>query len=77
MLLQSMSLNPDEYGWTVGVHGYEPVPTLDPMAGSQAVIVMEIAAHNGAVARRTASSVSQHAEFAKALHAKIASMMAS
>ena len=30
MLLRSMSLNPDEYGWTVGVHGYEPVPTLDP-----------------------------------------------
>ena len=22
----------DEYGWTVGVHGYEPVPTVDPMA---------------------------------------------
>ncbi|KAG0723030.1 hypothetical protein GWK47_043402 [Chionoecetes opilio] len=21
-----------DYGWTVGVHGYEPVPTLDPMA---------------------------------------------
>ena len=20
------------YGWTVGEHGYEPVPTLDPMA---------------------------------------------
>ena len=26
MLLQSMSLNPDEYGWTI------EVPTLDPMA---------------------------------------------
>lgn len=32
MLLQSMSLDPSHYGWTVGVHGYEPVPTLDPMA---------------------------------------------
>lgn len=32
MLLQSMSLDPSGYGWTVGVHGYEPVPTLDPMA---------------------------------------------
>ncbi|KAG0720027.1 hypothetical protein GWK47_007031 [Chionoecetes opilio] len=32
MLLQSMSLDPSDYGWTVGVHGYEPVPTLDPMA---------------------------------------------
>ena len=26
------SLNPSDYGWTLGVHGYEPVPTLDPMA---------------------------------------------
>ena len=32
ILLQSMSLNPIDYGWTLGVHGYEPVPTLDPMA---------------------------------------------
>ena len=32
MLLQSMSLDPSGYGWTVGVHGDEPVPTLDPMA---------------------------------------------
>ncbi|KAJ8401136.1 hypothetical protein AAFF_G00387180 [Aldrovandia affinis] len=32
MLLQSMSLDPSDYGWMVGVHGYEPVPTLDPMA---------------------------------------------
>uniref|UniRef100_UPI00358E0096 uncharacterized protein n=1 Tax=Myxine glutinosa TaxID=7769 RepID=UPI00358E0096 len=30
ILLQSMSLNPSDYGWTIGVHGYEPVPTLDP-----------------------------------------------
>ena len=32
ILLQSMSLNTIDYGWTLGVHGYEPVPTLDPMA---------------------------------------------
>uniref|UniRef100_UPI00358E3719 uncharacterized protein n=1 Tax=Myxine glutinosa TaxID=7769 RepID=UPI00358E3719 len=32
ILLQSMSLNPSDYGWTIGVHGYEPVPTLDPTA---------------------------------------------
>ena len=32
ILLQSMSLSPSDYGWTIGVHGYEPVPTLDPMA---------------------------------------------
>ncbi|KAK1893893.1 Chromosome-associated kinesin KIF4 [Dissostichus eleginoides] len=29
---QSMSLNPSDYGWTLGIHGYEPVPTLDPVA---------------------------------------------
>ena len=45
MLLQSMSLNPDEYGWTVGVHGYEPLPPLDLMESEElAVIVMKIAA---------------------------------
>ena len=32
ILLQIMSLNPSGYGWTLGVHRYEPVPTLDPMA---------------------------------------------
>uniref|UniRef100_UPI00358F2B9D uncharacterized protein n=1 Tax=Myxine glutinosa TaxID=7769 RepID=UPI00358F2B9D len=32
ILLQSMSLNPSDYGWTICVHGYEPVPTLDPTA---------------------------------------------
>ena len=26
------SLNPNDYGWTLGEHGYEPVPTLYPMA---------------------------------------------
>jgi len=24
------SLNPIDYEWTLGVHGYDPVPTLDP-----------------------------------------------
>ena len=76
-----MSLNPDEYGWTIGVHGYEPVPTLNPMtlrsySGLRAVIVMEIAAPNGAATRRTVSSVPPHVKFAKALHARITSMMA-
>jgi len=32
MLLQSMSLDPSGYGWTLGSNGYEPIPTLDPMA---------------------------------------------
>ena len=26
-----MSLNPSDYEWTIDVHEYEPVPTLDPM----------------------------------------------
>ena len=45
---------------------------LRSYSGSQAVIIMEIAAPNGAVVRKTASSVSPHAEFAKALHTRIA-----
>lgn len=32
ILLQNMSLDPSEYGWALGVRGYEPVPTVDPMA---------------------------------------------
>jgi len=44
-------------------------------SGSQAVIVMEIAAPNGTVARRTASNISLRVEFVKALHARIASMI--
>jgi len=32
MVLQSMSLDPRDYGWTLGVHGYEPVPTVHAMA---------------------------------------------
>ena len=68
-------------GWTVGVHGYDPVPILDPMAPKELLQFTSynchgIAAPNGAVARRTASSVSLHVEFAKALHSRIASMMA-
>lgn len=35
MLLQSMSLDPSHYGWRVGAQGYEPVPTLDPMAPAE------------------------------------------
>ena len=31
MLLQSIPLNPEEYGWIIGNYGYEPVPTLDPI----------------------------------------------
>ena len=28
ILLQSMSLNPIDYGWALGVHWYDPVPSL-------------------------------------------------
>ena len=45
MLLRSMYLNPDEYGWTVGVHGYEPVPTLDPMAPEELLRFMSCNCH--------------------------------
>ena len=37
ILLQSMSLNPIDYGWTLCVHGYDPVPTLYPMAPGELV----------------------------------------
>ena len=60
MLLQSMSLDPSGYGWMVGVHGYEPVPTLwllRSCSGSQAAIVKEIVATDGAAARRMTSSM--------------------
>ena len=30
MQLRSMSLNPNEYGWTVGVHGYEASSPMTP-----------------------------------------------
>jgi hypothetical protein len=29
MMLQSMSLDPTNYGWTIGAHGFEPIPTLE------------------------------------------------
>ena len=32
MLLQSMFVDPIEYGWTIGIDGFEPVLTLDSMA---------------------------------------------
>ena len=35
ILLQSMSSDPSNYGWTVGAHGYKPVPILDPMAAEE------------------------------------------
>ena len=29
MLLQSMSVDPSESGWTIGIHGFKPVPSLE------------------------------------------------
>ena len=80
MLLQSLSSDPSNYGWTVGAHGYEPVPTLDPWqmrrySGSQLAVVMQTAATNGAAARRMVSSVSHHAGVVKASYARTLSMM--
>ena len=34
MLLQSMPIDASEYRWIVAIHGFEPVPALDPMHGS-------------------------------------------
>ena len=60
MLLQSMYLGPSGYGWTVGVHGYEPIPTLDPITPEELLWFTscnckfkEIAAIDSAAARRT------------------------
>ena len=64
----------------MGAYGYEPVPTLDPMAsgsysGSEPAVVMETTATNGAAARRMMSNVSLHAGIVKASHAITVSMM--
>ena len=61
-------------------NGFEPVPTLDPMAPEELLRFTtcnchEIVATNGVAARRVASGVSQHVETAKAFHARIASMI--
>ena len=83
ILLQSMSLNPSDYGWTLGVHGYEPVPTLDPMAPEGILKFTSCNCHGDCsnrrctpvASRRMRSCASQPVESAKALHAKTAVMM--
>lgn len=83
LLLQSMSLDPKDYGWTVGFHGYEPVPTLEPMAPEELLQFTSCnrngdcsnAAVSGAAARRMPSSASQLAESVKALPARMLFMM--
>ena len=83
ILLESMSLNPSDYGWTLGVHGYEPVPTLDPMAPEGLLKFTSCNCHGDCsdrrctpvAARRMGSCASQPVESAKALHAKTAVIM--
>ena len=52
ILLQSMSPNPCDYGWTLGVHGYEPVPTLDPMAPENLLKFVSCNCHGDCSSRR-------------------------
>ena len=82
ILLQSMSLNPSDYGWTLGVHGYEPVSTVDPIAPEGLLKFTSCNCHGdcrnwwctSVAARRMGSCPSQPVESAKALHAKTAVM---
>ena len=48
IFLQSMSLNPSDYGWTIGVHGYEPVLTLDPTAPEELLKITSCNCHGDA-----------------------------
>ena len=80
ILLQSMSLDPTNYGWAIGAHGFEPIYqclSLWPLrncSSSRAVTAREIAATEGAAARKMMSSALQHVETAKASHARIVLM---
>ena len=77
MLLHSMSLDPSDYRWMVGIQGYEPVPTLEPMAPEE---LLEFTSCNCSCSNRrcsvgrTMSNASPRVETAKALRAKIALM---
>ena len=80
ILLQSMSLDPSDYGWTLGVHGYEPVPTVDPMAPEELLQFTSCNCNGDCNNRRCSckknvSIASQHVEFVKALHARMVFMM--
>ena len=52
ILLQSMPLNPSGYGWTIGVHGYELVPTLSPMAPEELLKITSCNCHGDCNDRR-------------------------
>lgn len=52
ILLQSMSLNPCDFGWTLGVHGFEPIPTLHPMAPDKLLKLTSCNCHGDCSNRR-------------------------
>ena len=45
IFLQSMSLNPSDYGYTIGVHGYDLVPTLDHTAPEELLKITSCNCH--------------------------------
>jgi len=53
----------------ISVHGYEPVPTLDPMAPVKLLKFMSCNCH-GAAVKRMGSSASLPVESVKVLHAE-------
>lgn len=52
ILLLSMSLNPSDYGWTIAVHEYEPVSTLDCMAPEELLKFTSCSCHGDSSNRR-------------------------
>ena len=52
IFLQSMSLNSNDYGWELGVHGYGPVPTLYQMASGVLRKFMSCNCHGNCSNRR-------------------------
>ena len=73
-------MNPSKYGWTIGVHGYDPVPTLDPTAPEELLKITSCNCHEGcnnrrSAARRIGSHASRPVESVKVLHAKTEVMM--
>jgi len=80
LLLQSVSLNPSDYGWMVGVHGYEPIPVLEPMAHDELLRFTSCNCTGNCRTRRCSCRKNgvkcvQRAEVAKVLHSRTASRM--
>ena len=53
---QSMSLNPSDYGWAIGVHGCEPVPTLIRTAHEELLKIANCNCHGDCSKRRCSFS---------------------